>query len=97
MQPKIHTWKSYTFITFSVLSTAGLFLIVPMLDWFGPHTVTPVTNSTLGMTILSIIMAIVSFCSSTERKILPIIGLILTLFNTAIILFFLWFGYHFTH
>ncbi|EEK72607.1 MULTISPECIES: hypothetical protein [Bacillus] len=46
--------------------------------------------------VIAIILAVISFCSRTEKKILSIIGLTFTLFNAAIILFFLWFGYHFT-
>ncbi|EEL87119.1 hypothetical protein bcere0029_30310 [Bacillus cereus AH1272] len=50
----------------------------------------------LASTVIAIILAVISFCSRTEKKILSIIGLTFTLFNTAIILFSLWFGYHFT-
>ncbi|WP_338157107.1 hypothetical protein [Bacillus mycoides] len=46
--------------------------------------------------VIAIILAVISFCSRSEKKILSIIGLTFTLFNTAIILSFLWFGYHFT-
>ncbi|EEM21869.1 hypothetical protein bthur0001_29870 [Bacillus thuringiensis serovar tochigiensis BGSC 4Y1] len=50
----------------------------------------------LASAVIAILLAVISFCSRNERKILAIIGLCFTLFNTAIILFFLWFGYHFT-
>jgi len=53
-QPKIYTWESYAFITFSVLSTAEIFLIYPMVHWFGPNTVTPMSYSISIATILSI-------------------------------------------
>ncbi|MCU5376719.1 hypothetical protein OCA08_06155 [Bacillus cereus] len=96
MQPKFHTWKSYTFLTFSLLSTILMFLLVPVLDRFGPHTVTPMTYAILGGTIFSIILAIITFISPSEKKILPIIALIITLLNILLIGSVLLFGYLFT-
>ncbi|PGA96145.1 hypothetical protein [Bacillus toyonensis] len=96
MQPKFHTWKSYTFLTFSLLSTILMFLLVPVLDRFGPNTVTPMTYTILAETLLSIIMAIISFTSLSEKKVFPIIALVITLMNILLISAVLLFGYHFT-
>ncbi|KAB2442486.1 hypothetical protein [Bacillus luti] len=96
MQPKTHTWKSYTFLTFSLLSTMLMFLLVPVLDRFGPNIVTPMTYSILGGTIVSIVMAIISFISPSEKKVLPIIALVISLMNILLISAVLLFGYLFT-
>ncbi|MDT3495347.1 hypothetical protein NLU03_13090 [Bacillus toyonensis] len=96
MQPKFHTWKSYTFLTFSLFSTILMFLLVPVLDRFGPNTVIPMTYTILAGTLLSIIMAIVSFTSPSEKKVFPIIALVITLMNILLISTVLLFGYLFT-
>ncbi|MEK7015913.1 hypothetical protein [Bacillus sp. FSL R9-9410] len=92
MQLKTYTWKSYTFLIVSIFVTINLFLFSPILDRVGVEYVVPFAYFILA----SAVIAIISFCSRTEKKILSIIGLTFTLFNTAIILFSLWFGYHFT-
>ncbi|MGG5739805.1 MULTISPECIES: hypothetical protein [Bacillus cereus group] len=96
MQPKIHTWKSYMFLTFSLFSTILMVSLVPVLDRFGPNTITPMTYAILCGTILSIIMAIISFISPSEKKVLPIIALVVTLLNILLISSVLLFGYLFT-
>ncbi|EEK80180.1 hypothetical protein bcere0009_9410 [Bacillus cereus R309803] len=73
-----------------------MFLLVPVLDRFGPNTVTPMTYSILGGTIVSIVMAIISFISPSEKKVLPIIALVISLMNILLISVVLLFGYLFT-
>lgn len=92
MQLQTYTWKSYMFLIVSIFVTINLFLFAPILDRVGIEYVVPFAYFILA----SAVIAIISFCSRAEKKILAIIGLCFTLFNTAIILFFLWFGYHFT-
>ncbi|HFJ9445325.1 hypothetical protein P9W85_10845 [Bacillus tropicus] len=96
MQLKTYTWKSYTFLFASIFITIILFLFTPILDRVGVEYVVPFAYFILASAVIAILLAVISFCSRNERKILAIIGLCFTLFNTAIILFFLWFGYHFT-
>ena len=73
-----------------------MFLLVPVLDRFGPNTVTPMTYSILGGTIVSIVMAIISFISPSEKKVLPIIALVISLMNILLISAILLFRYLFT-
>ncbi|MEF7656703.1 hypothetical protein [Bacillus thuringiensis] len=94
MQLKTYTWKSYMFLIVSIFVTINLFLFTPILDRVGVEYV--VAYFILASAVIAILLAIISFCSRNEKKTLAIIGLCFTLFNTAIILFFLWFGYHFT-
>jgi len=96
MQVKTYSWKSYTFLLVSIFVTINLFLFTPILDRIGVEYVVPFAYCILASAIIAIILAVISLGSRTEKKILAIIGLCFTLFNTAIILFFLWFGYHFT-
>ncbi|MGR5986460.1 MULTISPECIES: hypothetical protein [Bacillus] len=96
MQLQTYTWKSYTFLIVSIFVTFNLFLFAPILDRVGVDYVLPFAYFILGSAFIAIILAVISFCSRTEKKFLAIIALCFTLFNTVIILFFLWFGYHFT-
>ncbi len=84
------------FLTFSLFSTILMFSLVPVLDRFGPNTVTPMTYVILCGTILSIIMAIISFINPSEKKVLPIIALVVTLLNILLIGSVLLFAYLFT-
>ncbi|HFJ9439513.1 MULTISPECIES: hypothetical protein [Bacillus cereus group] len=96
MQIKTYTWKSYTFLIVSIFVTMNLFLFTPILDRAGVEYVVPFAYFILTSAVIAIILAVISFCSQSEKKMLAIIGLCFTLFNTAVILFCLWFGYHFT-
>ncbi|RWS45118.1 hypothetical protein EKA14_04955 [Bacillus mycoides] len=96
MEPKTYTWKSYTFLIVSIFVTIHLFLFTPILDRVGVEYVVPFAYFILASAVIAIILAVISLCSRTEKKVLSIISLTFTLFNAAIILFFLWFGYHFT-
>ncbi|WP_305926404.1 hypothetical protein [Bacillus mycoides] len=96
MQLKTYTRKSYTFLIVSIFVTINLFLFSPILDRVGVGYVVAFAYFILTSAVIAIILAVISFCSRSEKKILSIIGLTFTLFNTAITLFFLWFGYHFT-
>ncbi|QWG28787.1 hypothetical protein EXW58_14925 [Bacillus mycoides] len=96
MQLKTCTWKSYTFLIVRIFVTINLFLFSPILERVGVEYAVPFAYFILASAVIAIILAVISFCSRTEKRILSIIGLTFTLFNTAIILFFLWFGYHFT-
>ncbi|MFZ3197486.1 MAG: hypothetical protein WA181_15075 [Bacillus mycoides] len=96
MQLKTYTWKSYTFLIVSIFVTINLFLFSPILDRVGVGYVVAFAYFILTSAVIAIILAVISFCSRSEKIILSIIGLTFTLFNTAIILSFLWFGYHFT-
>ncbi|QWH18309.1 hypothetical protein EXW62_14920 [Bacillus mycoides] len=85
MQLKTYTWKSYTFLIVSIFVTINLFLFSPILDRVGVEYVVPFAYFILASAVIAIILAVISFCSRTEKKILSIIGLTFTLFNTAII------------
>ncbi len=95
MQLKTYTWKSYTFLIVSIFVTINLFLFTPILERVGVEYVLPFAYFILASAVITLILAVISLCSRTEKKVLSIIGLCFTLFNTVIILFFLWFGYHF--
>ncbi|WP_377865111.1 hypothetical protein [Bacillus sp. R86525] len=80
MQLKTYTWKSYTFLIVSIFVTINLFL--PILEKVGVDYVVPFAYFIVTFAVIAIILAVIVLC--------------FTLFNTAIILFSLWFGYHFT-
>ncbi|QTN01639.1 hypothetical protein ERJ70_18645 [Sediminibacillus dalangtanensis] len=46
----------------------------------------------LSGTVVSIILAIISFSDDMEKKVIPVTALVLTLVNVIVILFFFWFG-----
>ncbi|MEX0138611.1 hypothetical protein MRBLBA71_005424 [Bacillus nitratireducens] len=80
MQLKKYTWKSYTFLIVSIFVTINPFLSI--LERVGVDYVVPFAYFIVTFAVIAIILAVIGLC--------------FTLFNTAIILFFLWFNYHFT-
>ncbi len=42
--------------------------------------------------LVSIIMAIITFTTKYEKRLIPAIAIIFTVLNTGVIIFFLWFG-----
>ena len=96
MQLKTYTWKSYTFLIVSIFVTINLFLFTPIFRQSWDRICRAFRLLHISFRCYSNSISGYLFCSRDEKKILAIIGLCFTLFNTAIILFFLWFGYHFT-
>ena len=92
---KRYTWKSYVFLTTSVLSAVFMLL----LDLIGNATDVKFTGAWILLIILSLVVSVVigiiAFSSKSEGKIIPIIASVLTVINVSIVVFFLWFGANF--
>ncbi|MBB2483539.1 hypothetical protein H5P36_25735 [Bacillus sp. APMAM] len=89
---KISSWKGYIFLISGVSVTLLMFLLDPIAQITNEGATGVVLALILIVTIVSIVMAIIAFSAKKERKLIPSIALIFTVFNLAIIIFFLWFG-----
>jgi len=92
---KVSTWKGYVFLISSVFATLFMFLLDPVAQVTNEGVAGVILVLILIATFVSIVMAIITFSSKREKKIIPSIALILTVFNLAIIIFFLWLGANF--
>ncbi|MBW8347865.1 hypothetical protein K0H71_00200 [Bacillus sp. IITD106] len=95
MKNKASSWKSYIFLISSIVVTLSMFLLDPISQVANRSVFLIVAYSIIAGIPVSIIMAIIAFSSKKERKLIPGIALILTLFNIGVIAFFAWFGAHF--
>ncbi|WP_040982529.1 hypothetical protein [Oceanobacillus jeddahense] len=95
MRNKVFSWKSYVFLISSIIVTLSMFLLDPISQAANKTVYDIVVIFILAGLPVSIIMGIVAFCSKNERKIISVIALILTIFNIAVIGFFVWFGANF--
>ncbi|MFS0820909.1 hypothetical protein [Bacillus sp. 1P02SD] len=95
MNTKIISWKSYVLLTLSVLVTLTWFLLDPIAQVTNEGATGFMLVFILFGTIISLILAIVTFFTKNEKKLLPSIALILTLVNAGVIIFFAWFGANF--
>lgn len=95
MNTRYHSWKSYAFLTVSVIVTILMFLLDPI----GIGTDERLSGVTILFifvgTAVSLLMGIISFGSKNEKKLIPAIAAIFTVFNVSVISFFLWFGANF--
>lgn len=95
MRNKVFSWKSYIFLISSIVVTLSMFLLDP-ISQVANKTVYDIVASFILVGIpVSIIMAVIAFCSKNERKLISVIALIVTIFNIAVIGFFAWFGANF--
>ncbi|WP_042350764.1 hypothetical protein [Bacillus massiliigorillae] len=98
MSVKKHTWKSHIFIGLSVFVTICMFLV-----YMVPSVTANLSSTSLltafGFTMFSpflcIFMAIITFISKDEKKLLPTIALVFTIINTLFVLFILLIGFNF--
>jgi hypothetical protein len=95
MKNKISTWKSYLFLISSVLATLSMFLLDPISQVANKSVMNVVAILIIAGLIVSVVMAVVTFSLKKERKLIPGFALILTIFNTGVIAFFMWFGTNF--
>ncbi|MBY7142541.1 hypothetical protein KFZ56_05500 [Virgibacillus sp. NKC19-3] len=95
MRKKVFSWKSYIFLISSIVVTLSMFLLDPISQVANKTVYDMVASFILVGLPVSLIMAVVAFSSKKERKLIPVIALLLTIFNVAVIGFFAWFGANF--
>ncbi|MDP4549636.1 hypothetical protein [Guptibacillus hwajinpoensis] len=90
---KMTTWRTYLFLILSLLTTLAMFLIDPISTNAGESVGIFIMIFIIAGCALSVLLAFVVFRTSEEKKGLASIALLLTLFNVAITLYFLWVGF----
>ncbi|MBD7985674.1 hypothetical protein H9649_13850 [Sporosarcina sp. Sa2YVA2] len=95
MKTRHHSWKSYVFLTVSLVVTILMFLLDPI----GVATKEKLTGLIILLilvgNVVSVLMGILTFTSKYERKLIPSIAAIFTFFNVVVVIFFFWFGANF--
>lgn len=89
---KMTTWRTVFFIFISALTTFAMFLIDPVSSSSGESAALYIMIFILVGCALSILMAFVVYRTSDEKKGWATIGLLLTLFNIAVIAYFIYVG-----
>lgn len=93
MREKRYTWRSYIFLTMSILILLSWVLLDSIGRAFGESYASVLMYFMIFGFPLSIIFAMIAMFTKSEKKMLAIIALIITFINIAVIGFFLWFGY----
>lgn len=92
---KKHSWRSFAFLTFSLLTSLSMVLLDPIAtnttEQIGSYIIIFMFLSL----IASIVLAVLAFSNKNEKKSIAVFALILTVLNSSIIAFFLWFGANF--
>ena len=92
---KRYTWKSYVFLTTSVLSAVFMLLLDLILTATGGKFTGAWLLLILLSLVVSVVIGIIALFSKSEGKIIPLIASVLTVINVSIVVFFLWFGANF--
>ncbi|MGD7045730.1 hypothetical protein [Jeotgalibacillus proteolyticus] len=93
---KSYSWRSYSFLAVSVLVSILMVSIDPIAVAFSEGVATIIINFVFAEILLSIVLSIITFIRSKEKRLISIIALIITLLNIAVLAFFLWFGANFS-
>lgn len=95
MGTRHHSWKSYVFLTVSVIVT----VLMILLDPIGVATKEKLTGVIIFLilagNVVSVLLGILTFTSKYERKLIPSIAAIFTFLNIGVMIFFFWFGANF--
>ncbi|MDW0110951.1 hypothetical protein [Sporosarcina aquimarina] len=95
MKTKHHSWKSYVFLTVSVIVTILMILLDPIAVATKEKLTGLIILLILIGNVVSILMGILTFTYKYERKWIPSIAAIFTFFNVGVMIFFFWFGANF--
>lgn len=82
-------------LTLSILVTLTWFLLDPIAQVTNEGATGFMIGFIILGTIVSFVLAIVTFFTKNEKKVLPSIALILTLANAGVFVFLAWFGANF--
>ncbi|WP_078592962.1 hypothetical protein [Evansella clarkii] len=95
MNGKSVTKKSLLFLFISLLVTLAMFLLDPLATATNEALTVPIVVFIVAGTIISLLLAIVTLRSGKEKKLIPLVALVITIFNVSVISFFLYFGANF--
>ena len=95
MKTRYHSWKSYVYLTVSVIVTVLMILLEPI----GIATKEKLTGSIIFLilagNLVSVLLGVLTFTSKDERKLIPSIAAVFTFLNVGVVIFFFWFGANF--
>lgn len=95
MNGKSVTKKSLLFLFISLLVTLAMFLLDPLATATNEALTVPIVVFIVAGTFISLLLAIVTLRSGKEKKLIPLVALVITIFNVSVISFFLYFGANF--
>lgn len=96
MKTRHHSWKSYVFLTISVMVTILMFLLDPIAVATEENLTVVIMLFILVGNVVSVLMGILTLTSKYERKLIPDIAAIITFFNVGVVIFFVYFGLNFS-
>ncbi|MGB7999125.1 MAG: hypothetical protein WCF60_03400 [Anaerobacillus sp.] len=94
---KMTTWRTILFLLISMLTTLAMFLIDPISSKSGESTAGFVMIFILVGCVLSILFAFIVYRTSDEKKGWATIGLLFTIFNVIVTVYFIWVGIRLAH
>lgn len=92
MQNNSYSWRSYNFLILSVVVSLSMVLLDPISVATTEQVGTAIIMFIPIGTLISIILAILTFVTKNEKKHIAFIALFVTLINVGIIAFFLVLG-----
>ncbi|MGM0899184.1 MAG: hypothetical protein ACQEV0_14850 [Bacillota bacterium] len=93
---KRYSWRSFMFLIFSLLTSLSMVLLDPIASNTTEQIGFFIIVFMLVSSVASIVLAVLTFSSKKEKKNIAIFALFLTILNSAIIAFFVWFGANFS-
>lgn len=92
---KKYSWRSFAFLTFSLLTSLSMVLLDPIATNTTEQIGSYIIVFIFVFAIASIVLAVLTFSNKNEKKNIALFALFLTVWNSSIIAFFLWFGANF--
>lgn len=92
---KKYSWRSFALLVFSLLTSLSMVLLDPIAANTSEQIGDFIIIFMFITLIASIILAVITFSYKYEKKGIAVFALILTVLNSSVIAFFLWFGANF--
>ncbi len=89
---KMTTWRTFLFLFISIVTTFAMFMIDPISSKSGESAAIFVMIFILAGCVLSILFAFVVYRTSDEKKGWASLGLLFTIFNVSVTVYFIWVG-----
>lgn len=89
---KRYSWRSFTFLLLSLLTSLSIVLLDPIALATSEQVGFIMIILIMVGSVASVVLAVFTFFNKNEKKGIAIFALILTIINSSIIVFFIWFG-----
>ena len=95
MNTKKVTWKSYFPLALVIFASLSWFLLDPIGQATNESATKYVFYFIIAGSIIPLLFSIAAFFSKTEKPVIPVITLLLSLLNLGLFAFFVWFASNF--